>query len=484
MTINGALSNAMSGLRAAGRASELVSSNVANALTPGYARRILALSSSSLGNMGGVRIDGVSRIVDEGIAADRRNADAGFQHSSLMAGFHTLMESLMGTPDDESAISSRMTGFERSLITAASRPDAPERLSSVAAQATDLVNAIRSASEGIQDARTKADGDISRQVNLLNQSLQQIETLNSQITSVRVAGNDTAALLDQRQIILDQIGAITPIRAVPRDHGQVAIYTEGGAILLDGSAAEMGFTRSNIVTPHMALATGTLSGLTINGMDVATDNKSGPLRGGSLAAQFEIRDNAGVAAQTELDALARDLIERFQDPAVDPTLTGGDAGIFTDAGAPFAPVNEVGVAQRLTLNTAVDPDEGGQAWRLRDGINALVPGNAGDATVLNNLKQALTTSRPLASGSFAGSAFSAIDFVSTLTSQFGAERTHSERQLSFASARFNELTQLQLADGVDTDAELQQLMLVQQAYAANARVITAADEMMQTLMRI
>ena len=61
MSITGALSNAMTGLRAAGRGAELISSNISNALTPGYARRVLSLSSSAVGDYGGVRIDGITR---------------------------------------------------------------------------------------------------------------------------------------------------------------------------------------------------------------------------------------------------------------------------------------------------------------------------------------------------------------------------------------------------------------------------------------
>lgn len=43
---------------------------------------------------------------------------------------------------------------------------------------------------------------------------------------------------------------------------------------------------------------------------------------------------------------------------------------------------------------------------------------------------------------------------------------------------------MELADGVDTDAELQRLILVEQAYAANARIIEVVDEMMNDILRI
>lgn len=484
MTISGALNNAMSGLRAAGRGTQLVSSNISNALTPGYGRRELALSASAIGDHGGVRIDGITRVVNEAIASDRRLASAENGHAQITSDFFSRIEKLLGTPDDAFSISSQMSGFENSLITSASRPDAPERLSTSIAAARSLVTSLQDASKGIQDARSRADTSIGAQIDQLNLALQQVQKLNSQITSVQVNGGDSAALLDQRQQVVDQIGAMVPVRSVPRDNGQIALYTEGGAILIDGQAAEIGFDRVNLVTPYMSIEGGSLSGLTINGNPVRTGSENGVLRGGTIGAQFAIRDEEAPAAQAQIDALARDLVERFQDPAVDPSLTAGDAGLFTDNGFFFDPLDEVGLSERLVLNAAVDPSQGGQPWRLRDGINAATPGNSGDATLLNALRNALNTNRVPASGDFGTGAFSAINLISTLTSQFGTERFEADQMLSFASARFNELTQQQLADGVDTDAELQQLMLLEQAYAANARVIETVDEMMQTIMRL
>jgi len=42
----------------------------------------------------------------------------------------------------------------------------------------------------------------------------------------------------------------------------------------------------------------------------------------------------------------------------------------------------------------------------------------------------------------------------------------------------------ELQNGVDTDYEMQQLLLVEQSFAANARVIQTIDELIQTLLRI
>jgi len=46
------------------------------------------------------------------------------------------------------------------------------------------------------------------------------------------------------------------------------------------------------------------------------------------------------------------------------------------------------------------------------------------------------------------------------------------------------MNQMELALGVDTDEELHNLMLIEQAYGANAKMISIVNELMDTLLRI
>ncbi len=484
MTITSALNSAMSGLRAASRASELVSSNIANALTPGYAPRTLSIGSSSAGNAGGVQINGVTRHIDAQVIADRRLAGSEFGYRSNTATYLTRVEDLIGTPDKQGSLFARLSDFENSLITASSRPDAAERLDITALAARDLAKSINTVSDGIQQARSEAERSIEDQVTRLNDALKVVQKLNTSITAANARGSGISALQDQRQVLIDEISEMVPVRMVNRDHGTVALYTTGGAILLDGRAAEVGFDSANVVTPYMSVEDGSLSGLTINGYSVNTSSASGRLHGGTLGAQFEIRDELAPAAQAQMDALARDLVERFESSTVDPTLAPGQPGLFTDAGAALDPTLETGLASRLSLNALVDPAHGGETWRLRDGLGATTTGASGDATLLNALSDALTQTRVPSSGNFGPAAFSVTGLNTSLASQIGASRLREEQQLSFAAAQFYDLTERELANGVDTDAELQNLMILEQAYAANARVIQTVDQMFDTLMRI
>ena len=302
MSITGAMNAAISGLRAASLGTEIVSNNISNALTPSYGTRSMDLSALNLGATGGVRIDGISRQVNESVVADLRSADAAQQNSQSAVNFFLQLEDAIGIAGDANGLGGRLASFEESLIAAASRPDLTERLSDAVTDAGRLVEGIASAAQGIQDMRTSADTKIAQEVATLNTALEQVEQINIAITASLSRGGSSPALLDQRQLVLDTIGAIVPINVVPRDNGAVAIYTDGGAVLLDITAATIGFDQQNVVTEFQTLEAGTLSGLTMNGQNIRTS----ALAGGSLGGNFEVRDTYGVEAQEQLDAFARD----------------------------------------------------------------------------------------------------------------------------------------------------------------------------------
>jgi len=483
MSITSTFNSALSGLTAARRSALVISDNLANALTPGYARRSTELASHG-DVFPGVRVAGIQRHADPSVIASRRSAEAEHGAADTRAGFHARMSDLVGSPSDPASIGSRLTAFESALVEAASLPGSAQRLDQAVARAGGLAGAISDAAEGLRQMRSMADNSIASQVERLNEALTNVQKLNVRITAAQSGGNDAAALMDQRGILIDEINVIVPVNVVARDHGQIALYSDGGAILLDGSAAKVGFTATRDTMPHMTVENGLLSGLTINGLPVPTDTERGAIRGGTLAAQFEIRDELAPEAQTALDAAARDLVERFQASGLDPSLAPGAAGLFTDSGNFFDAADETGLANRITVNSAADPEQGGESWRLRDGLGAVTPGATGDASLLQAFGAALDTPRTPASGSFGTGQMTAGAVATDLMSHFGRQDANAEQSLSYASVLMNETQRIQQEQGVDTDAELQNLMLVEQAYAANARMLQTVDELMEILTRL
>jgi flagellar hook-associated protein 1 len=485
MSITGALSNALSGLTMAGRASELVSTNVANAMTPGYARRELNIGARVLGTQGqGVTVNGVDRIVDRALLSDRRMADAGAGQRQTLARFHTGLEGAIGTPGSAASMTGRVAALESALIEAASRPDSEARLSNVADATRRVAEGFRGVSNHLQATRTGADKDIASDVTLLNRTLAQVAEMNIQIRTATTSGRDTSALLDQRQMLVNKVADIIPIREIAREHDQIALVTSGGAMVLDGRPAEFGFIGVGVITPDMTLASGALSGLTLNGRPMVLNAPPALLDGGRLAANFAIRDDLATAAQAQLDAVARDLVERLADPAIDATRAPGAPGLLTDAGAAFDPLNEVGLSQRLTMNAAADPAQGGQLWHLRDGLGAALPGPPGNSALLSRLQTALTTTRQPVSGGFDAGPRSFATLTGDLLSSASQARLSADAELSFAQAKSDALTELELQGGVDTDQEMQKLLVIERTYAANAKVVQSVGQLLDLLLGI
>lgn len=484
MSISASLANALSGLTAVARGAEVVSSNVSNALTEGYGRREIELGARNVAGSGsGVRVLAVNRAVDPYILGERRIADAEFANQDTRAQFRQKLQNILGQPDDPGSLTGRFSSFDAALIEAASRPDSVTRLDASANDARALADRLNFASDSIQGLRMEADQAIKVQVDRLNTGLAQVQDLNIRIRANAASGREINTMLDQRQILVDELAQIVPMRVAQREGGQIALYTTGGSILLDGPPADITFAAAGVITPDMTAASGALGNILVNGNPV-TGVPGGRLAGGSLGAAFEARDVAAVAAQADLDAIARDLIERFASPTIDPTLMPGDPGLFTDAGTAFVATDEIGIAGRIRLNALVDPTQGGDSWRMRDGLGAPSPGNVGDPTLLYALSDALTTSRIPASGSFSGASKSASGLAGEFISKLNAQLVSAQGERTFSLAQRDVLKSVELQNGVDSDEEMQKLLLLEQAYAANAKVVSSADEMLQQLLRL
>ncbi|MEO3480489.1 flagellar hook-associated protein FlgK [Phaeobacter sp. CAU 1743] len=481
MSITSAINSAMSGLNAASRSSQIVSENLANALTPGYSRRTLDLNSNAY--TPGVRIGAVQRMVDPAVVSARRSAEADFAVAQVNSDFFARMSGLVGSVDDESSITSQMANFEGSLVEALSRPDSTPRLNDLAVKADRLVSTITEAAAGLREMRVQADTSIGIQVDRVNSALKELEKLNARIVVSEAANADTTTMLDQRSMLVDEIGAIIPVNILQRDGGRIALYSSGGTALLDGKASELSFSPKSDMLPHMTQDNGLLSGLEVNGKPIST-SVNGPIRGGTLAAHFQVRDVLAVEAQDDLDAYARDLIERFQDPALDSTIGATDAGIFTDGGNFFDSADTVGISGRLELNDLVAMDGQAETWRFRDGLYAATPGDLGDGSLIQGYSEALSESRSMNSAGLGSVNGDASNLSAVLLSRFARDDNTAANTLTFAASSYTEMAQTEASFGVDTDAELQNLMIYEKAYGANAKVLSVVDGLLETLLGI
>lgn len=489
MTISQALLNAGSGLAAASRRAAVTSNNIANAMTEGYHRRDVSLAERKTAGIGaGVDVAGITRAYNAAVTYERRGADASFSFDSANADAMAKVSDLLGTAEDANSLFQKYANFEAAMRALAETPDSSTLQQKVVSTAKELSNAFNRISEGYQKIRTDADAEIGSRVTQINDALDNIETLNSSIARGLVTGADVSALMDERQGLIDQVNESIPVREIIREDGKIDLMTPEGVFLLAGTARTIEFTPSGMVDASRQYlgGAGSLSGLTIDGKDVTPGGPGSPqIAGGAIAGLFNVRDNTVPEMALALDALAFDLASRFSDPAVDPSLSAGDPGLFTDNGAAPDVANLYGFAGRIEINASVDSAQGGAAWRIRDGINAATQGAAGSDTLVRSMISVMSQSRNANAALQSSGALSASEAAAHLTSLAAGTAEEASNAAGASGALAESLFEAEMEEiGVDTDRELQNLLLIEQAYAANARVLETVDRMIQRLMEI
>ena len=449
----------------------------------------MTLSSNVLDGYGtGVSVAGVSRASSPELTSARRIADGDLAGGQAELDALVRLERSLGVAGGDDTIASRILDFEASLRQLAETPELATRQAAVATTASDVALKLNQISTESSRIRQTADAEITRQVTEVNTSLSKIARLNRQIQIFASSGRDTASLIDQREQLIDRVASIVPIREHARADGVVELTTAQGLTLVDTRAQEIEFTSTPIITAPMRYdgGAGALSGLSLNGVDITPGGPGNQsIAGGALAGQFAIRDSIAPAVSDRADALAADLIGRLAASGVDPTLVPGAPGLFTDDGAAYDPLTLTGLAGRIQLNAAVDPNAGGDPALIRDGLGATAPGPATNGDLPRALLDALTaigsiTTIPgLSSGlSFSGSAAGLIELTSF-------DRVAAESNVvAFSASRETLASAESEAIGVNSDAELQALIQIEQAYAANVQVIQAASRMLDQILEI
>lgn len=468
MTLMTALNSAMSGLRSNAQVTEVISQNIANALTPGYARREVILESG--GDVApGVRVSGIRVFGDPAMVGFRREAETDFGNAEQRVGFLKRIESRLGVSGSGDTLGDLLNRFESALVSARSSPESDARLNTVFSAASEVATRITAISQALSDERSRADQRIGSAVRELGTALKEVRDLNIRITENISRSVDISDLRLRRKTLVDGINALVPVNEIARDNGKIALYSQSGHMLLDGPAAEISFNPVARVGPDMAIENGAVSHLRINDVEVDANGL-----GGEIGAQFEIRDSLAPDILSKLDALSLDLVERVatHDPA-DPGQVP-ELSVFA-VGAPGAVQNLVpGASARLRVNTAISPQAGGSPVFLRDGLGN---GDPGDGRRLDQLVASLSSIEST-------SGKSVFALVEEISSNIGANRIWAEDKQTRDAARLDQARKTEAQTGVDTDVELQHLLEVEKAYAANARVIETINTLFDDLLRI
>lgn len=486
MSLNTALSIANSGLAAINAQLALVSHNVANASTPGYAAETAAEQSRTGAGVGfGVISGPAQRQVDQALQTEvlRQNATTsglGTTSAALQA-----IDTVQGTPGQGQDIASLLGKVQDAFSTLLNDPSNATQQMSVIAAAGTLSRAIGTLSNAYTTQRQNAQDAIVADVGTLNTTLGSIGALSDKIVGAKALGQSTADLENQRDAQISDLSQLVGVNVLQQANGDVLLTTTTGTTLPIHRPANPVTAGNAAAQPGASYPGGGIPAVTIGGADV-----TGALTGGSIGANIALRDTTLPTYQAGLDEFAQNLAATF---------AGQGLSLFTDAagvvpastGTPVQ-TGYVGFAAQIQVNPAVTANPAA----VRDGLPSQNTGAvAGFSGVINGILDNALGNAPLTgahttglgpNGNLNAPYASPATLAGFATALVGAEATDSataSTRLATEQAVQTTLRgKLSTETGVNMDTEMSNMIALQNAYGANAKIVGAVQSMFTTLL--
>jgi len=335
MGLSSALATAMSGLRANQASLSIVSSNIANAQTPGYvAQNPNQIEVASGGYGSTVETTGVNRQLDLFVQSQLRTETSGGTYANQTANILGQLQSVYGTPGGNGTLETTLNNFTTALQSLSSSPGNSSAQSVALSAAQTLAQQLNTTTQGIQSLRTNVDQDIGNSAAQANTDMSQIAQINTQLQGLSPTDPLAATLMDQRDNAINSLSKLVDVRVVTDSSNQANVFTNSGIQLVGAGLASsfvynsqgaLGATSLYNANPAKS-GVGSLNIKLPNGasIDAVANNV---ITSGQIAADLKLRDQTLVQAQTQVDQTAATLSSSLSDQTTAGTaVTGPPSG--------------------------------------------------------------------------------------------------------------------------------------------------------------
>lgn len=457
------LNTAYTGLQAARAGLDVVGQNIANVNTEGYTRQ--RISTSATGPVaatglfsGGVRagqgvsVDGIARL-------GSMHLDARVRSSAAAAGFSDVRSSALATLEDslqepgENGLSARLQDFWAGWQDLSNQAGKSAPASVLLSRANVLTSQIASGYQQIDAQWTQVRGEVDTMVTELNGAATRVAELNGQIHSTLAAGGSVNELLDQRSLLTATIASLTGASVRESDNGMVDVVIAGNSIVSGDSFFPVEVSGAS----QMEGATG----VGVHLQWAARPDSKIPLDGGEIAGALSLlapADDGGALAEAAAfyNGFAINLAGQVNAAhQMGQMSSGAPGGDFFELATGLPPALGISVVPTGVEGIATGAVDAGAF----DGTNADAIAQLGDG---DGSPDALW---------------------SAFVTRIGVAARAENEQASLSGLAHASAVNRQLSNSsVSLDEENVNLLMHQHAYQGAARVMTAVDEMLDTLI--
>ena len=457
-------------LQAQRTAVQVTGQNLANVNNPAYARQRVTFATSSAvptqfgPQSTGVEVTGIQQLRDSILDGQIRQESSSSGYLNTMQSGLEQTQGYLGESVNQSSTAATSTSDGSTSPTGlgddinnlfsafqslAASPDSMTQRQALVGQAQTLASRFNQVSQKLGVVKDSLNTSIGQGVKSANQLLSDISDLNGQITQAEAGGGTANDLRDQREQKLETLAGYVNTDVGTDANGALTVSI-GGVQMVDGS---------NQLDSLQTYDAGNGQIL----VQAATAGTGLPLTGGSIQGAIDTRDCELKTLSGDLDKLAFNLITQVNIVHSNGfNFSGGNgANFFTGTSAATISVNGA-LANDPTLIQA-----------------AGVSGATGDNTVALQLANLATQPiTDLGNQTFSGSYSQTVaDLGQSLQSVNQKVADQGVLQTMLGNQR-------EAVSGVSLDEEMTNLVQFQQAYNASARLISTADQMLQTLIAI
>ncbi|MCG2621620.1 flagellar hook-associated protein FlgK [Arthrobacter sp. I2-34] len=453
------LNTAYTGLVAARQGLNVVGQNIANVNTEGYTRQ--RASTSSVGPVaqtglfaGGVRagqgvsVDAIARLGDLHLDARVRSAAAAAGYASVRSDTLSALEDVLREPGDN-GISARLQQFWAGWQDIANQPGEPAPAGVLLEQTTVFTQQLAHGYGEIEAQWTEVRGKADTMAAELNSAAAQVADLNARIRTTLAAGGSVNELLDKRSTLTADIASLAGGTVRQNTDGTVDVLIGGNALVSGDSFRPVKLTGAT----QLDGGTLQLEWAHRPGSPIALD-------GGELAGALSVLAPANASKTGGAIAEAAARFNAFAEDFAAQVNAVHSTGV-TPTGAPGGNFFSY-VPGRAAQTLAVVPQ----------GVGDIATGTGGlDGSIADRISQL-------------GTGPTSPNTVWTaVVTEFGVAAKAAQQSANLADLANTSAANQQLASAsVDLDEENVNLLSFQHAYQGAARVMTAVDEMLDTLI--
>jgi flagellar hook-associated protein 1 FlgK len=506
MSLDGALSIANAGLSNINAQLGLVSNNVANAGTPDYSVETSSQQSLVAGSQPmGVQTEASTRAINLALQQSM------FQQDTTVAGLTTTttslqtIDALQGTPGQGNDLGSLLNKVQDSFTTLLGDPSSAPQQSAVVTAASNLAGGVNSLSNAYTQQRQAAQDDIVSAVTSMNTDLSQIGSLNNQIISARVAGQSSADLENQRDVFVHALSDIVGVKTLNQANGGLLVTTTSGTQLPTQASTGPVLTTDATIGAGASHASGGIPAITLDGIDITSQ-----LQGGRLGADITLRDTTLPTFQGELDEFSYSLASRFSAQGL-TLFTDSEQNVPAGGGTPVQSgyvgfAAEIQVDPAIIANTSLVRDGNVSVAGAATGASAFTTnppgGPAGFTTLINRVLDYALGAQAQSGVAQPAGATTGLGPDGTLNAPYAAPTTLANNATALISAQAgvsaaatsqlsNETTvqttlnnNMSAVSGVNMDTEMSYMIQLENAYGANARIISTVQAMFTQLLQV